>query len=232
MSVSRRDELHSSQTRPGIPDGNGVNLVTSATPKRTQTRQALLDAAARLFAERGYHETTVPAIVQLAGVSQGTFYQYFRDRRDVLMALTRIAQASTAARPSLPNADLADIIRADINWYLIESIRNTRLTKVWHDAAAYDREIAGLMRDGRAAHERELSALIRRTESAAGLDPDIAAIALVAMIEEFAYRWLVESDEYPRSTADAVTASQTLSELVMRSLGIRNFSQIKQVTKL
>jgi AcrR family transcriptional regulator len=206
----------------GLPD--------PTTPQRAQTRQALLEAAERLFAERGYHETSVPAIVQAAGVSQGTFYQYFRDRRGILMALTQIAHDAAAARAPLRGGDLADAIRAEINWYLIESIRNTQLAKVWHDAAVYDHEIARIMRDARAARAAEISRVIKRTKSAEGLDPDIAATALVAMIEEFAYRWFVENSETPRNTADAVAASQTLSELVIRSLGRKNASHDRKVT--
>jgi TetR/AcrR family transcriptional regulator len=47
----------------------------------------LLDAAERCFAERGYHETTVDAIAERAGVSKGAFYWHFESKRDVFTAL-------------------------------------------------------------------------------------------------------------------------------------------------
>src|SRR5258708_6739249 len=124
------------------PVAKGVNSPSSDTARRAQTRQALLDAAAALFAERGYHETGVPDIVRAAGVSQGTFYQYFGHRRDVLMALTQAVQATVAERPPVRDGDLEERLRVEINWYLVETLRYTTLAKVWHDAAAYDREIA------------------------------------------------------------------------------------------
>jgi AcrR family transcriptional regulator len=64
---------------------------TRATPRRQrapQVRRAdLLDAAERCFAERGYHETTVDAIAERAGVSKGAFYWHFDSKRDVFTAL-------------------------------------------------------------------------------------------------------------------------------------------------
>ncbi|MDT0447606.1 TetR/AcrR family transcriptional regulator [Streptomyces hesseae] len=41
------------------------------------TRQALIDAAAGLFAERGYERTTVRAIADRAGVNQALLFRYF-----------------------------------------------------------------------------------------------------------------------------------------------------------
>src|SRR5215831_13698635 len=85
----RRIPLAMSQARAAKPPERGGDALTAAAPesgRRAQTRQALMDAAETLFAERGYHETSVSDIVRAAGVSQGTFYQYFGHRRDVLMA--------------------------------------------------------------------------------------------------------------------------------------------------
>ena len=52
-----------------------------------QTRAAILDAAARMFCEKGYAATTVESIARAAGVTRGAFYWHFRDRSDVLGAL-------------------------------------------------------------------------------------------------------------------------------------------------
>ena len=52
--------------------------------KRSQTRAALADAALRLFAERGYENTTVEDITDVVDVSSRTFYQYFPAKEDVL----------------------------------------------------------------------------------------------------------------------------------------------------
>ncbi len=52
-----------------------------------QRRESLLQAALELFVEQGYHHTKVADIVQRVGVSQGTFYNYFPNKRSAFDAL-------------------------------------------------------------------------------------------------------------------------------------------------
>jgi AcrR family transcriptional regulator len=49
------------------------------------TYEALLEAAARLFAERGFDAAQTPDIAAAAGVSTGAFYRYFTDKRQVFL---------------------------------------------------------------------------------------------------------------------------------------------------
>ncbi len=51
--------------------------------------QALIDAATVLFGERPYDEVGTPEIAERAGVSVGTFYRYFDDKRDVYLEIAR-----------------------------------------------------------------------------------------------------------------------------------------------
>lgn len=45
--------------------------------RKRETRQALFEAAYELFAEYGYHETTVDEVADAAGVSRRTAFRYF-----------------------------------------------------------------------------------------------------------------------------------------------------------
>ncbi|PJE09297.1 TetR/AcrR family transcriptional regulator [Mycobacterium sp.] len=55
--------------------------------KGQQTRQAIELAARKLFAERGFHGTTLADITTAAGKSSAVFYRYFTDKEDLLAAL-------------------------------------------------------------------------------------------------------------------------------------------------
>lgn len=62
------------------------------TPKEVQerkdaNRRRILETAARVFAERGYNNTTVKQIVDEAGMSVGSFYFYFKNKEDLLETL-------------------------------------------------------------------------------------------------------------------------------------------------
>jgi AcrR family transcriptional regulator len=73
------------------------------------TRRALQEAADRLFAERGVLQTTVRDIADAAGVTERTFFRYFRSKEDLLIgsafawmpALQQAILARPAAEPPL-----------------------------------------------------------------------------------------------------------------------------------
>jgi AcrR family transcriptional regulator len=51
--------------------------------KKRQTRQAILEAAFRLFEERGFETVTVAEVAQAADVSEGTVFNYFPTKEDL-----------------------------------------------------------------------------------------------------------------------------------------------------
>jgi AcrR family transcriptional regulator len=54
---------------------------------RRERKAQIVEAARRVFAERGFHSTKMSDIAQLAGVSQGTLYHYFGSKDDLFLAL-------------------------------------------------------------------------------------------------------------------------------------------------
>ena len=56
-------------------------------------RNQILDAAARIFAEKGFHRATTKEIAQAAGISEGTIYNYFANKGDLVIGIiTRLAK--------------------------------------------------------------------------------------------------------------------------------------------
>jgi AcrR family transcriptional regulator len=54
--------------------------------KKQRTREAIARAAHELFAERGYHATTLPDIAEAADVSTRTIFAYFPSKEDILFS--------------------------------------------------------------------------------------------------------------------------------------------------
>lgn len=64
-------------------------LLEPVTDRGRETKQRILQAAERVFGEQGYHDASITRIVQDAGIAQGTFYLYYRSKRDVFIEVVR-----------------------------------------------------------------------------------------------------------------------------------------------
>jgi AcrR family transcriptional regulator len=75
----------------------------------------LQQAALALFQERGYEQTTTAEIAEAAGLTQRTFFRYFRDKRDVLFQgqdefVESLTEGVDAAPAGTPTIDLVELV--------------------------------------------------------------------------------------------------------------------------
>ncbi|MBX3062306.1 MAG: TetR/AcrR family transcriptional regulator [Anaerolineae bacterium] len=62
-------------------------------------RGQILEAAAQVFAKKGFQRSTIKDIAQTAGIADGTIYLYFKHKDDLLLGLLdRLTQAGEQAR--------------------------------------------------------------------------------------------------------------------------------------
>ena len=54
---------------------------------KTKNRRLILEAGIRVFIDKGVAETTVRDIIRSTGLASGTFYNYFKSKEDVLVAI-------------------------------------------------------------------------------------------------------------------------------------------------
>src|SRR6202795_4465879 len=104
-----------------------------ARPKSEDKRNAILDAATRLFAERGLTAAPTSEISKLAGVAEGTLFTYFETKDDLINALYReikleLADAMMSDFPRKKNirTKLRHVWDRYVNW----GIANPRQRKV------------------------------------------------------------------------------------------------------
>src|SRR5215470_911103 len=97
----------------------------SGGPRRRNTHRRspeIIDAAARVFAERGYHGATTQAIADVLNIRQASLYYYFRSKEVALeIVCTRgvedffKAAQAIACGPGSPSEKLAGLIRSHIS---------------------------------------------------------------------------------------------------------------------
>jgi AcrR family transcriptional regulator len=104
-----------------------------ARPRSEDKRNAILDAATRLFAERGLTAAPTSEISKLAGVAEGTLFTYFKTKDDLINALYReikleLADTMMADFPRKKNicTKLRHVWDRYVNW----GIANPRQRKV------------------------------------------------------------------------------------------------------
>jgi len=104
-----------------------------ARPKSEDKRSAILDAATRLFAERGLAATPTSEISRRAGVAEGTLFTYFETKDDLINSLYReikleLADAMMSDFPRKKNvrARLRHVWDRYVNW----GIANPKQRKV------------------------------------------------------------------------------------------------------
>lgn len=61
---------------------------TAKKGKRERTRSALLDSAVSVFAAKGFEAASITDVTQQAGLANGTFYNYYRDKSELLHDVT------------------------------------------------------------------------------------------------------------------------------------------------
>jgi len=64
-------------------------VIKLAEKRRRETRERIINTARELFSRRGYHNTQVMDIVNELGMSAGTFYNYFKDKRELFLQISR-----------------------------------------------------------------------------------------------------------------------------------------------
>jgi AcrR family transcriptional regulator len=158
------------------------------------TAAAILAAAEREFAARGFHEARIEDIVRAAGVSRGTFYNYFKDREDVFLALLdRVVGEMFALTADAVGATPEARVESGNRAYL-EAFRAHRgFMRCVLQVATFHAGAADALARLRGRFRDRLRAHLERAQAAGlthELDPAIASFGLVAMVEFTAYAWL------------------------------------------
>jgi AcrR family transcriptional regulator len=177
--------------------------------QKARTRSLLMEAAARVFARKGYHAATVDDVAQEAGFTKGAFYSNFASKDDVFIALVEdrslnwtlaVARAYAGSEPLLERLEkggrfLTQMLEREADWMLLsnemwsQSVRTPQLRA--RLAAAYQecREVIA-----RAIEEAE-----RELELESGMDPEGVATLMIALTDGFVLQQLADPERLPPS---------------------------------
>jgi AcrR family transcriptional regulator len=169
-----------------------------AEQAKAARREEILDAARRVFADRGFRGTTIADIAEVAGIALGTIYLYFPSKEDVFCAmsaqLTAIITGAIVEGDDRDTLDLAVRSRIDNVFYACERNRDlVRLVFLNTDSNAAEKRM-------RAAEEKRFTPLIEELSAAMELgtirraDPVIMTRLVIGLVSIAVYQAFVISD--------------------------------------
>ena len=174
------------------------------------TRNAILDAAERVFSRRGVSRSSLTDIADLVGMTRGAIYWHFKDKADVLNAMLRRVTLPMEEAASRSGIDPAVDPLGHLRSCLVSALRRTAADPqcrrvfdiVFHKceyvdvmAAARDRRVE--MRAGYLAEiERDLRNAIRRGQLPRGVRPHSAAVGLHALIDGLIANWVLDPKSF------------------------------------
>ena len=94
-------------------------------------RTMILDGATQVFAEKGFHRATIREIARASGVADGTIYNYFENKTDLLLALLDRLNESERRK-----VDLGQGVDRDLRSFFAGYVRH-RLALLWPNADVF-----------------------------------------------------------------------------------------------
>ncbi|MGI8423090.1 MAG: TetR/AcrR family transcriptional regulator [Chloroflexota bacterium] len=205
--------------RAGRPPGSGV---------ADQTRERILEAAADVFADKGFFGAAVDDIVRASDTSKGSFYFHFPNKRGIFSALLDHLTGRLFARVEAAVSAEGDPIRkldAALGAALTAFAQRRRLARlVLVEAAGLGHAMDERLMQ---VHERFITLIRRDLDAAievgriAPIDTQVAACAWMGALNEVVIRWLHAGE--PAHLQDVIP---TLRALLLRSVGIKEDGEI------
>lgn len=216
--TSRNKQETTIDSKPSITFSDGRNA------RSHWTNMALIEAARSEFLSRGYRETTIGGITKLANVAHGTFYNHYDGKESILIqvmeeVLQKIFDILELIpyKPASTEEALTILIKNQITIFNT-ALEYKDLLRVFRDAMGESPDIRRYwdekvithlidltVRDYRYSHEKGLTR---------GEDEMILAKAIVAMIEHFYWRLVLELE--PAEEINRI--ANTIAEIYIRGV--------------
>lgn len=172
----------------------GQGRVRPRSPRGRSTRAALLRGAREVFERDGYLDARIVDIAAAAGAATGSFYTYFKDKKEIFAALMEDLQEEML-HPGVHHAasarDAVVMIEEANRSYLEMYRHNAKLMKLLEQVATIDEDFLEMRRQRSLSFARRNARAIRRLQEQGKADPRIdplvASLALGSMVSRTAY---------------------------------------------
>ena len=186
--------------------------------------QQILEAAIKVFARQGFHQSTVAQIAKEAGVADGTIYLYFKNKDDILVQFFnyKTKQVFDSFRTEVGRADSSlDKLRYLIRRHLEEFQRNREMAIVYQVETHQNSRLAEAQIKEMSQMYRDLiSEIVEQGQQEGKIRKDLyvglVKRFIIGAVDEVINTWLHSDGEY-----DLVSMADPLVELFIKGIGQR-----------
>lgn len=196
---------------------------TPVQARATETRERILEAAARVFSENGYAAGTTNRIAAAASMSVGSLYQYFPNKDSILVELVRrhIDEGTARMREELARATagggsvrITDLIGGLVDAMIANHAGDPGLHQVLFEEAPRPPELLAELHDLEESIVALAAGLIAADPAVDVADPEVAARLVVATVESLVHRVVATR----RRSVDLASFRTELVTLITRYL--------------
>ncbi|MFN8095347.1 MAG: TetR family transcriptional regulator [Vicinamibacteria bacterium] len=193
--------------------------------KRDFVRDAILEAAIDLFAERGFDQTTVDDIVRAAGTSRRSFFRSFESKSDLLARpLVGFGESLREAVDACPPSwTTAEVLRETVLRAASGVAANPRSRTVMEITAKFPAAREALLARVAEMQDRVAGAFARRPGVPREAAPALGAL-VAAMVGSVCQSWFEGGDDVDLEKCVARVHASVVAALGGASLGRRKSS--------
>jgi AcrR family transcriptional regulator len=206
----RLKKLQSGVSRPNLLAGEDV--LPPPRQKRSQDKRARLkQAALTLFGERGYEGTSVEGIVSRANLAMGTFYQHYRSKRQLLLALMDelLEHLSKLQLHPANTTDVRSALRQLLARAFSADLRYLGAYRAWQEAALRDSGLAVKQVEIHAWTTARVLAVFRFLQQLPGSRSGIDIVALARVMDSFFWNLLAQAVRFSKPELNQWTDAAT-----------------------
>lgn len=206
-----------------MTDAVALSDLVPPEPERSPREREIIDAAARLFDERGYAATSIQDVADAVGILKGSLYYYIDSKEDLLFeilqdchhaSMRRLWQWQQVEGDALVRlrafveghvlANLQDLVKIGVFLHDFRSLSEKRREAIVADRDVYDRYLRGLIEEGQQDGLVDPDA-----------DPKLTAMALLGMMN-WVYQWYT-----PAGRVKPVDLARQFADLALSGLAVR-----------
>lgn len=174
----------------------GEDLPAAPQQKRSLEKRARLKAGGlALFGEKGYESTSVDEIAGRAELAVGTFYQHFRSKRQLLLALMdelleKLSQLDF--RPS-SGGDVRGVVHELLSRAFAHDLRYLGAYRAWEEAILSDPGLTRKQQEIRVWTTSRVTAVFQRLQQLPGARPGVDVPGLARVMDSFFWSLLAQA---------------------------------------